>query len=227
MLAVRDFGDLSARVVGDEGPIVVLLHGFGASGSDLVALSQVLGPNRRYIFPEARLTLPPAYGDGRAWWMLDMEKMQRAMMMGTPRDLAEEYPEGLAKARSQLDSHLKAIEAEFAVKRSEIVLGGFSQGAMLSCDVAIHSEEKPKSLVLLSGALLARDEWVPQMDGAPLNVFQSHGTHDTVLAQSGGIALKEALEASGSTLEWHSFRGGHEIPMPVLDALRSFLSGLD
>lgn len=223
MLAVRDFGDLSARVVGGEGPIVVLLHGFGASGSDLVGLSQVLGPDRRYIFPEAPLALPAMYGDGRAWWMLDMEKMQRAMMMGTPRDLSEEYPEGLAKARAQLDGHLAAIESEFGVERSDIVLGGFSQGAMLSCDVALHSKVKPKSLVLLSGALLARNEWVPAMTGASLNVFQSHGTDDTVLAQSGGIALKEALEEAGSTLEWHSFRGGHEIPMPVLGALRTFL----
>lgn len=222
MLAVREFGDLSARVVGEEGPVVVLLHGFGASGSDLVALSQVLGPNRRYVFPEAPLTLPPMYGDGRAWWMLDLEKMQRAMMMGTPRDLSEEYPEGLSAARAQLESHLSAVETEFGVKRGELVLGGFSQGAMLSCDVAIHGEA-PKSLVLLSGALLARDEWLPAMKDSSLNVFQSHGTHDTVLAQSGGIALKESLEGAGSAVEWHSFRGGHEIPMPVLAALRSFL----
>lgn len=202
----------------------MLLHGFGAGGSDLVALSQVLGPGRRYIFPEAPLTLPPMYGDGRAWWMLDLEKMQRAMMMGTPRDLSEEYPEGLSKARAQLDGHLKAIESEFGVERSDIVLGGFSQGAMLSCDLAIHSKVKPKSVVLLSGALLARDEWIPAMASGTLNVFQSHGTHDTVLAQSGGIALKEALEAAGSSVEWHSFRGGHEIPMPVLSALQDFLS---
>ena len=163
------------------------------------------------------------YGDGRAWWMLDMEKMQRAMMMGKPRDLSEEYPEGLAKVRAQLDGHLAAIEEEFGVERSDIILGGFSQGAMLSCDVAIHSERKPKGLVLLSGSLLARDEWVPAMQGAGLHVFQSHGTVDTVLAQSGGLALKEALEAGGSTVEWHSFRGGHEIPMLVLEALRTFL----
>lgn len=223
MMAVRDFGELSARVVGTDGPIVVLLHGFGATGGDLVGLSEVLGPERRYIFPEAPLALPPMYGDGRAWWMLDMEKMQRAMMMGTPRDLSEEYPEGLVKARAQLDGHLTAIESEFGVERSDIVLGGFSQGAMLSCDVAIHSKVKPKSLVLLSGALLARDEWVPAMADSSLRVFQSHGTQDTVLAQSGGFALKQALESAGSTVEWHSFQGGHEIPMPVLSALRSFL----
>lgn len=223
MLAVRELGDLSARVVGTEGPVVVLLHGFGASGTDLVGLSRVLGEGRRYVFPEAPLALPAMYGDGRAWWMLDMEKMQRAMLMGKPRDLSEEYPEGLAKARAQLDGHLAAIGEEFEVERGDIVLGGFSQGAMLSCDVALHSEVKPKSLILLSGALLARNEWVPAMSGAKLKVFQSHGTVDTVLAQSGGIALKEALEDAGSTIEWHSFQGGHEIPMPVLGALRAFL----
>ena len=221
---VLKFGELEARVVGTHGPVVVLLHGFGAPGTDLVSLARVLGPNRRYVFPEAPLTLPPMFGPGRAWWMLDLEKLQLAMLTGVPRDLSVEHPEGLVRAREQMLGLLEAVEAHFGVLRSDIVLGGFSQGAMLSCDVALHTDEALRGLVLLSGSFVAGDWWRPRMNRLTgQNVFQSHGTQDTVLAISGAEALRDGLEGGGAQVQWHSFRGGHEIPMDVIEALRGYL----
>src|SRR5438552_18316161 len=60
---------------GGDGPVIVLLHGFGAPGDDLVPLAEVFAhglPGVRWVFPAAPLELPMGFGDARAWWMIDM-----------------------------------------------------------------------------------------------------------------------------------------------------------
>lgn len=202
-----------------SGPTVILLHGFGAPGTDLVGLSRVL-PAGKYVFPEAPLALPPGFGMGRAWWMLDMVRLQEAMMRGVPRDLSEEYPEALSQVRDQIAAMIGALELD-----APPILGGFSQGAMLSCEVALRSDVELAGLVLLSGNLVAKDWWLPQMSSrAGLPVFQSHGRQDAVLSFAGAEALRDALVDGGLEVGFHGFSGGHEIPMPVIDALEAFLS---
>jgi phospholipase/carboxylesterase len=121
------------REGGGDGPVVVLLHGFGAPGEDLVGLWRVLRvpPETRFVFPAALLSLASeGYGPGRAWWRIDMAAIQR----GEPR-LVTEVPNGLAEARGAVNAVLDQIEQGWKVPSSRIVLGGFSQGAMLSLDV--------------------------------------------------------------------------------------------
>ena len=85
------FGGLRVRITGGsdreggrkgEGPTVVLLHGFGAPGDDLVPLWRVLDVPRevRFVFPAAPLPLDMGYGDARAWWLIDMERIERAQL---------------------------------------------------------------------------------------------------------------------------------------------------
>ncbi len=212
---------LNYRVVGESGPIVVLMHGFGAPGTDLVPLANYLGAGRRYVFPEAPLTLPPMFGPGRAWWMLDLERLQRAMITGVPRDLSAEYPDGLPRVRESLNALLADLDPE---GNAPMVIGGFSQGAMLACDVALHAGRKFSGVCLLSGSLVAKDWWLPKMSGlGETPIFQSHGEQDSVLAFEGAEALRNALTDAGATVDWTPFRGGHEIPGGVLQAMKAFL----
>src|SRR5438552_9103782 len=92
------------REGGGEGPLVVLLHGFGAPGDDLVALHRVIEapPGTRFLFPAASLALPPKYGAGRAWWHIDMVALDRAVREGRARDLSRDEPDGLADARAKM-----------------------------------------------------------------------------------------------------------------------------
>ncbi|MEO0323794.1 MAG: esterase [Myxococcota bacterium] len=229
-----ELGALRARLTGGtdgrgggDGPLVVLLHGFGAPGDDLVPLWRVLPapPGTRYLFPEAPLGLPPAFGPGRAWWMIDVARLQEAMMRGTPRDLSQEHPEALPAVRAALIELLDAAAAQLGVPPERTVLGGFSQGAMLSMDVALHDARPLAGLALLSGTYLARDWWSPRLASrAGLPVFQSHGKDDMVLEYAGGAALHEALREAGLEAELVSFRGGHAIPPPALEGLGAFLT---
>jgi len=209
------------REGGGNGPLVILLHGFGAPGDDLVALWRMLRvpDDVRFMFPVAPLPLDQGPFDGRAWWMLDLEQIAR----GVERDI-DTVPDGLAAARERVLAMLDDLDRNEGLPRDRVFLGGFSQGAMLACDTALRSPHAFAGLIILSGSIIARPEWEarwPARKGLP--VFQSHGTDDPILPHDVAIQLKDSLLAHGLPVTWHEFRGGHEIPFPVLEQLGLFL----
>jgi len=212
---------------GGRGPLALLLHGFGASGNDLVSLADVLNvpTGTRFVFPEGPLSLSFGPRDARAWWLIDMARMAADQAAGRVRDLSNEIPKGLAPARETMLEFLKEVERKFGADPRKTILGGFSQGAMLSCDLMLRTTQPYAGLVQLSGTLLAAQEWIPLLHKRKgLPVFQSHGTQDELLPYVGAERLRDALSKSGLAVEWHSFRGGHEIPGPVLQRLGAFLT---
>ena len=212
------------REGGGDGPLVVLLHGFGAPGDDLAPLWRVVDApsGTRWAFPAAPLELEgPGFG-GRAWWTIDIERHIRAAERGDLDRLARDVPPGLTEAREGVVAVLDALEAH--LRPSKVVLGGFSQGAILSCDVALRTRRALAGIALLSGTLVARDEWAalaPQRAG--LRVFQTHGAADRLLPFSQAEGLRELLRAAGADVTWVPFRGGHEIPGPAIAGLGSWL----
>jgi phospholipase/carboxylesterase len=222
----RKFAGLNAYIAGGsdgsgagEGPVVVLMHGFGAPGDDLVDFAQALRlPNRpRFVFPEAPLPLDG--GPGRAWWMLDMELFERRAR-GERIDRSGEIPPTLPAVRNQVAELLTEVAQEFAVGPSRMILGGFSQGSMVACDVALHAQEKPAALMLLSSTLIAEPVWQPLMASlTELPVLQSHGRLDPILPFEDAERLATLLRQGGAELDFIEFVGGHEIPPPVLGAM--------
>lgn len=203
-----------------NGPLVVLLHGFGAPGDDLVPLGQVLSAPKgtRFAFPAAPIDLGPGFFGGRAWWHIDLDARMRA---GGRRDVRE-VPEGLAEARAAVDAALGELVA--ALAPPALVLGGFSQGAMLALDVALHSPRPLAGLALLSGTHIAAAEWAPRLAARRgLPVFMSHGRDDELLPFALSEGLRDALVAAGLAVQWVPFGGGHTIPERVLDGLGAFL----
>jgi phospholipase/carboxylesterase len=212
---------------GGHGPLVLLLHGFGAPGDDLLSLADELDvpTGTRFVIPEGPLTLSFGPSDARAWWLIDMARIAADRAAGRIRDLSNEIPRGLAPARETMLAFLKEVERTFGADPRKTVLGGFSQGAMLSCDVMLQSDHPYAGLVQLSGNLLAQQIWgplMPKRKGMP--VFQSHGMQDEILPYVGAERLRDTLSQSGLAVEWHRFRGGHEIPEPVLQRLGVFLT---
>lgn len=211
---------------GGDGPLVILLHGFGAPGDDLVSLAGAIDPpaGTRFLFPEGPLSLNFGFGDARAWWIIDMNKIAQDRAAGRFRDPRMEVPKGLAPAREQVLALLDEVERRLDVDPGWTVIGGFSQGAMLACDVVLRTRRPFAGLVMLSGTLLCRHEWEPLMPARRgLSVFQSHGTHDDLLAHRFAEELRDSLIDAGLSVEWTSFRGGHEIPEPVVRRAGSYL----
>lgn len=227
-------GGINVRLVGGsdghgggDGPVVLLLHGFGAPGDDLVPLADVIEAPRgtRWLFPEAPLSLNMGFGNSRAWWIIDFARIQEDRVAGRVRDLSVEIPQGLALARERFLNFLKELPRQLPINYKRTVIGGFSQGAMLTCDAMLHTDYPFAGLVQLSGNLLAQAVWAPLMSKRQgLSVFQSHGMQDDILPHIGGERLRDALTQSGLAVDWHSFRGGHEIPEPVLQRLGPFIA---
>ncbi len=225
-LKVRLAGGVDGQGGGD-GPLVMLLHGFGAPGDDLVPLADVIDApaGTRWLFPEAPLSLNMGFGDSRAWWIIDFARIQEDRAAGRIRDLSVEVPQGLALARERFLAFLKELPKQLPIDYKKTVIGGFSQGAMLTCDTVLQTDYPFAGLVQLSGNLLAQVVWGPLMrkrKGLP--VFQSHGMQDDILPHIGAERLRDALTQAGLAVEWHSFRGGHEIPEIALRRLGPFIT---
>jgi phospholipase/carboxylesterase len=222
-----DLGGLSVLLAGGtdgegggEGPLVVLMHGFGAPGDDLASLWRVVAapPGTRWAFPAAPLTLEGMGPSGRAWWKIDIMRHLMERERGGEASAERAAPPGMSEANARIVALIDELETRLTP--SKLVLGGFSQGAMLACDVALRLDRPLAGLVLLSGTLLARDDWSALAAKRPgLRVFQSHGTEDAMLSYAQAEKLRDLLRQAGADVTWVPFRGGHTIPAPVIDAL--------
>ncbi len=207
--------------------VVVICHGFGAPGDDLAPLGSELGravpqlaQSARFVFPEAPLSLDSlGWGDARAWWMIDMAKLQLAQQTGQLRDLRSERPVGMPEARDQLIELLTELQAETSLPWSKFVLGGFSQGAMLTVETLQHLPEPIGGAILFSGTLINESEWKqPSANLQGLPIVQSHGRSDVILPYSLSLELKKLLEDQGAIVQFVEFSGGHAIPQPAMQA---------
>lgn len=198
---------------------VIFLHGYGASMHDLFPLWELWHMDKfNWYFPNGILPLQPGYQQGRAWYSIDFEALQRAMQTGTHRKMAQELP-------AELESTLRELESmilELSKKHKTIILGGFSQGAMCVSHLAMSENLKVDGLILLSGSLLADSKMPKVAKGIPF--YQSHGTGDPVLHIDGAKALEAKLHALNFTGKLHAFNGGHEIPSVVIGEVRNFLN---
>ena len=216
------FGNLDAIEIPNDDPkslVVVCLHGYGADMRDLAPLAQELETERpiSWFFPDAPEVLD--WG-GRAWFPIDVEAFEEAQRTGKPRDLSLGEPGGLEWAREELQRFLAG--AEIAPER--LVLMGFSQGAMLSVDLALRLEAPPAGVAILSGTLVDKAKTVelaPKWKG--LSFFQSHGSVDPILGFPQARALEKTLLEAGWKGQLQRFEGGHAIPTEILDSLRKWL----
>jgi phospholipase/carboxylesterase len=200
-------------------PTIVVFHGYGADGADLAPLAGELTLKKpaRWLFPDAPQKLD--WG-GRAWFPIDVEAINRAQMTGVAVDYSESDPARLESARQSVGAFLE----ELGVPWKDLILGGFSQGAMLSADLALRAPEKARGLFLLSGNLLNAQTWralAAKKKGLPF--FQSHGSADPILGFKGALALEKVLTEGGLDGKLLRFEGGHAIPPEVAEGLRAFL----
>lgn len=222
---MRKLGPIEALdIVQDpQAPWVILFHGYGADAWDLSGLADVIPVKKpcNFLFPQGFLEVPIGPGwTGRAWWELDMAKLQRDIEAGVERDTGAEVPAGLGKARQKMMSMLEELDVPW----DRLILGGFSQGGMIAADLALRAPVAPKGLILLSTALINKAE---MKEAAPtkkgLEFFQSHGDQDMVLSHKNAARLETLLTQAGLKGKLRTFHGGHEIPVPVITELGTWL----
>jgi phospholipase/carboxylesterase len=208
-------------------PNFVLLHGYGSAAERWLPYAQTIPfpPSGRFLFPQGCETMRRKDGvlGGHAWWDLDLASHRRIGKLGV--DLTNEDPSGLERAAKLVRG---SLSQEGNSKAHPFILGGFSQGAMVACEVAFSSDEPLAALVILSGTPLDRADWRPHMaTRKEMPVFMSHGRADDILPYDLAERLHADLVAAGIDVTFVSFDGGHEIPEEVVTALGAFLARID
>lgn len=208
---------------GAPSKLVVMCHGFGAPGTDLVSLAPemvALAPrlaNTTFAFPAGPLDLSPlGLWGGRAWFPIDMQALQSGNTDQRIAQLASAEPPGMAAARKKLRAAIESLMG--AQPWSEVVLGGFSQGAMMALDLALRLEEAPAAVIAFSPTLVDRANWQRlALQRKGLKVLISHGRQDPVLPIRGTEALVALLNEAGLAVEYVPFNGPHTIPYEALE----------
>lgn len=235
-------GILDCQVI-DSGPrpalAIVLCHGFGAPGEDLVSLADAIvgelaeaATPVRFVFPAAPLQPPELapYG-GRAWWNINMAALLAASESKSFAQLHDAVPPGIDQAADALIACVDATLEQLAVNADgaepRYFLGGFSQGAMLTTHVALSGRvPAPETLIQLSGTLICRASWQAALEDGRLagtDVIQSHGTIDPILPFSSAEVLRQLVQPHCRQHTFIPFHGPHTIPMQSLTAIASQL----
>lgn len=233
-VSIRSFGELRCRII-DALPtgtapktVVVLCHGFGAPGDDLAGFgphlmgsSTAIADTCQFVFPEAPIDLTSAgLPGGRAWWPINMARLAEMHQTKRYDDLTDLEPPGMREAAAQLATAVREIQQACGLSDDATVLGGFSQGAMVSTDIVLRHGFVPRQLVLFSGTLLCREIWTAAAASHPgCSVLQSHGRQDMVLPFAPAEDLRDMLKQNGFSVSFQPFNGPHTIPPQVLDEL--------
>lgn len=200
----------------------VLLHGFGADCGDLFGLYPYLKNLnvRRFIFPDGII---PANSvpSGRAWFPIDIEALEKAMMTGSHRDMGGAIPPAVNKLSKSIED---SLINELGIDPNNCIIGGFSQGSMMAMNMALNTKSNYKAVVQLSGTFLDRTNWSNLIQNRPkFPVFMSHGENDALLNPKDADELGHLLYKNEYPIEFIPFKGGHEIPLEVLEKLNGFL----
>lgn len=169
--------------------LVILLHGLGADGNDLIALAPHLAqnlPDAHFIAPDAPFPCDMA-PYGRQWFSL--QDRNPAVMLS-----------GIRMAAPILDGFIDKQTERFGLDAGSVALVGFSQGTMMSLHVAPRRPEPLAAVVGFSGALLAGEALSEEARSKP-PVLLIHGDADEVVPVQATPAAAGALQDAGFTVE--------------------------
>jgi len=179
---------------------LILLHGLGADEHDLMGLAPYMDPKLEIICLRAPLESP--WG-GYSWFGIDFD--ERGIIVDQ------------AEARESLRQLVEFLET---VDIGPRILGGFSQGAMMSLGVLAERPDLIQGVLAMSGAWLP--EWKPVL-ATDVPVLMTHGTADQVVDFQRGQDAARVLSELGHQVEFHAYPMGHEIDGACLEEVCGWL----
>ncbi|WP_149536288.1 alpha/beta hydrolase [Siccirubricoccus phaeus] len=188
-MATLDGPRLGPRAGGAAQQLVVLLHGLGADGQDLISLAPEWAeslPHAAFIAPDAPTPCDMAPW-GRQWFSLQDRNPARMEV-------------GLRAAAPALQSFLDAELARLGLPGSALALAGFSQGCMMALFCGLRRATAPAAILGYSGALLAPASLAAEITCRP-PVLLVHGDADDVVPVAATRSAATALLAAGVPVE--------------------------
>jgi phospholipase/carboxylesterase len=211
-LPVLDGPSLTPASGGSPKQLVILLHGYGSNGADLISLAPYWNqavPDALFLAPNAPEQIPGMPG-AYQWW--DLSTRDRASRAA-----------GAARAGPVLDAFIDQQLARYGLTEAELVLVGFSQGTMMALEVGPRRERQLAGIVGYSGMLadvgsLSRDPHTKPP------ILLIHGSADEVISIGSYHEAKTELERLGFDVSSHVSAGlGHSVDMAGLELGRDFV----
>ena len=185
---------------GKPDALVLLLHGYGSNGADLISLApyfQAAVPGAAFIAPNAPEVCPGA-PDGYQWWpIVTLSREERAY--------------GAYHAAITLNAFIDSVLAQFGLTEERLVLVGFSQGTMMALQVGLRRERPVAGIIGYSGMVADAERLEAEIRSRP-PVLLVHGDVDPVLPIAHFHDSKAVLERLALPLTTHVSPGlGHSI----------------
>ena len=199
--------------VGEPKGALVLFHGRGADEHDLFPLIDALDPEHGLtaVTPRGPLALPPG---GAHWYVVKR--------VGFPDP--ETFHPTFTRACEWLDQWL----SEVGIGHERTVLGGFSQGAVMSFALGLgRGRPRPAGIIGLSGFIPQVDGWeLDPANAEGLPVAIGHGTYDPVIRVEFGREARARVEESGAKVTFRETAMPHTIDPSYVVELRSWVQGV-
>lgn len=197
---------------GKPDSLVILLHGYGSNGADLISLAPYWAkalPATAFVAPNAIEPVAEAPG-GFQWFpigQLDPHLMES----------------GARRAAQSVDRFIDRELEGYGLSDSRLALVGFSQGTMMALHVGLRRARAPAAILGYSGLLVGARTIKEQMTSKP-PILLAHGDQDPVIPAAAMFDTAEALAAAGHGAQWHiSYGVPHSIGPDGLDLGGAFL----
>ncbi len=195
---------------GDPAGLLVLLHGRGSDEHDLFPLLDLLDPDRHLlgVTPRGPLSLPPG---GAHWYAV--------------REIGFPDPDTFLPTYAAASDWLDALGEQTGLGPERTVLGGFSQGAVMSYALGLgRTRSRPAAIVALSGFIPTVEGFELDLERALPPVAIGHGIYDPVIEVAWGRRAKETLEAAGADVLYREYQLPHAVDPRFLVELAPWIS---
>ncbi len=199
MLKITNGSSLQPLSGGSPKQIVLLIHGYGSSGADMISLA----PHWKQALPDAIFLAPNApqrcgMTVGYQWWGLNAF---------TPQALAS----GASSAAPAIDAFIDRKFDQYGLTESDLAMVGFSQGTMMALHIGLRRERQLAGIVGYSGMLTNAATLSREAKAKP-PVLLVHGSVDPIVPVTALHAARSGLERLGVEVTTHVSNGlGHSV----------------
>lgn len=193
-------------------PLIIFMHGYGGDETNMISFTSILPDTYNYLSVRAPLNAPQ---DGYQWFN---QRPDSAYYDGVTADLTS--------SRHVLEQFIEQATRKYHTRPSKVFLVGFSQGAMMSYEVALRDPTLVRGFAALSGHMLPvlKAELKPDPARQKLAVFIGHGTADTLIPVQGASDAEAYLKAQGINAQFHAYTGlPHGVNEAEIKDLRAWL----
>lgn len=196
----------------DKTPVMIMLHGYGSNEADLFDISKSL--DERFITFSLRgpFAIPV---EGYSWFSLDFLPQKQ---------FKYNYKE-LKESKSKIFSFISNACKAYKLDSTQIFIMGYSQGAIMSYDLAFSKPEKIKGVIALSGYILPESKQLKTDAGKLMNVnfFIGHGDMDQVVDYKAAEEANKYLTEKKLKVEFKTYQMPHAINGKELNDIKAWL----